>query len=267
MKILLFGRNGQVARRLYQTLLPIAPIIVYGSTDLDLRDFDKLRKCIKTHKPDIIINSAAYTAVDKCESDPNNVFAINSEAVKVIAEEAAKINSWLIHYSSEYVFDGTKTEAYTEHDKPNPLGIYGQSKLAADNYIQSISPKYIILRTSWVFDSYSKNFAKTILTLAQKNDSLRIVDDQIGAPTHASLIANVTSLILYKIITNPSSSDPKKISGVYNLSSNGEVSWCGFAYALIKQVHDMGTPLICRPENVIAISSADYKTPAKRPVH
>ena len=186
MKILLFGKNGQLAYRLYIALLPLGSLIVYGSQELDFRNSDKIRECIRNHNPDVIINAAGYTEVDKAESESDVVFAINAEAVRVIAEEAANINAWLIHYSSEYVFDGTKNGSYTEEDIANPLNIYGKSKIAADEYIQSIAKKYIILRTSWVYDSYGKNFAKTILTLAQRNELLKVVDDQIGAPTNAA---------------------------------------------------------------------------------
>ena len=147
MKILLFGKNGQVARRLYPALLPLGTVIVFGSEELDLRDFDKLREIIRHHKPDVIINAAGYTAVDKAESDAKNAFAINAEAVRVMAEESVAIDAWLIHYSTDYVFDGSKKGAYTEDDIPSPLGVYAQSKLAGDEYIISISPKYIILRT------------------------------------------------------------------------------------------------------------------------
>lgn len=266
MKILLFGKNGQLARRLYLALLPLGEVIVYGSNNLDFQDFDQLKKCIRTHTPQVIVNAAGYTDVDKAESNTDEVFAINSEAVKIIAQEASIVNAWLIHYSTEYVFDGTKNAPYTENDTPNPLNIYARSKMAADNYIQSMCQKHIILRTSWIYDSYGKNFAKTILTLAQKNESLKIVNDQIGAPTNASLIASVTSFIVYKLIIE-SSLLAEPFSGIYNLSATGEVSWCGFAKALIEQTHESGTKLTCLPKNIIPISSEDYKSAAKRPLN
>lgn len=272
MKILLFGKNGQVARRLYPALLPLGTVIVYGSDDLDLRDFDKLRDCIRNHNPDVIINAAGYTEVDRAESESDVAFAINTEAVRVIAEEAANINAWLIHYSSEYVFDGTKNGAYTEEDIANPLNIYGKSKIAADEYIQSITKKYIILRTSWVYDSYGKNFAKTILTLAQKNESLKVVDDQIGAPTNATLIASVTSFIVYRIKCHPDAAflvpqDNANLAGIYNLSTSGEVSWYSFAQALLKEAKNIGAKFTCLSENIIPIPSKDYPTSAKRPMN
>lgn len=265
MKILLFGKNGQVGRRLCTALLPLGKLICLGSNDLDLRDFDKLRAAINSHRPDVIVNAAAYTQVDKAESDVDNAFAINAEAVKIMAEEASNINAWFIHYSTDYVFDGSKNEAYTENDQPNALSVYGKSKLAGDDYISSISSKYLILRTSWVFDSYGKNFPKTILTLAQSKDSIRVIDDQLGAPTHAALIANVTALILYKIMSAPAASG--NLGGIYNLSSTGEVSWYGFAKALIEQAYNTGYELKCLPENILPIETKDYPTPAKRPYH
>lgn len=315
MKILLFGKNGQVARRLYPALLPLGEVIVYGSKELDFKDFDKLRSCIKHHRPDVIVNAAAYTQVDKAESEADIAFAVNAEAVKVIAKEARDSDAWLVHYSTDYIFDGNKNGVYTEEDKPNPLGVYGQSKLVADSYINITCEKYIILRTSWVFDSYGKNFPKTILSLAQKNDSLSIVDDQIGAPTSASLIANVTAMILYRIqclnlhceecVNNNTSlrasvggvaisgdttgiapslmrlpcrhkatpprndviSQNNLISGIYNLTSAGEISWYGFACALIKEAQNLGIPLKCLPQNITPISTRDYPTPAKRPLN
>lgn len=265
MKILLFGKNGQVGRRLYNVLLPLGELVALGSSDLDLRDFDKLRECIRHHKPDVIVNAAGYTDVDKAESDHDSAFAINAEAVRVIAEEVEEIGAWLVHYSTDYVFDGSKNGAYTEDDKPNPLSVYGRSKLAGDEYISSISKLYIILRTSWVFDSYGKNFPKTIMALAKKNDSLRIIDDQVGSPTHASLIANVTAFVLYKIMSL--GTEAKSLRGVYNLSSSEKVSWCGFANALIKAAGEMGCELKCLPENIAPIGTKDYLTPAKRPMN
>ena len=267
MKILLFGKNGQLARRLYISLLPLGEVIVYSSKDLDFRNFEKLKKVIRIHKPDTIINAAGYTDVEGAQSNIDVVFAINSEAVKIIAKEASAINAWLIHYSTEYVFDGTKNGAYTENDIPNPLNVYAESKLVADNHIQSICQKYIILRTSWIYDSYGKNFAKTILALAKKNKFLKVVSDQIGAPTHASLIANVTSFILYRIITGYSSIIAEQLSGIYNLSASGEISWHGFASALIKQAHEFGNKLSCSFENVIPIFSKDYTTAVTRPMN
>lgn len=265
MKILLFGKNGQVGKRLSTVLLPLGELVCFGSNDLDLRDFDKLRECIINHKPNVIVNAAAYTQVDKAELEVDNAFTINALAVKVMAEEAVKINSWLIHYSTDYVFDGSKNGAYTEHDTPNPLSIYGKSKLAGDHHISSICKQYLILRTTWVFDSYGKNFPKTILALAQNKDTLRVIDDQFGAPTHASLIANVTAFILYKIMLSPNAVED--LSGIYNVTASGEISWHGFAYALIKQAHEMGYELNCLTQNIIPIETKDYPTPAKRPYH
>ncbi len=263
MKILLFGKNGQVGRRLLSCLLPIGTVIAYGSNDINFMELEKLRSCIKLHKPDIIINAAAYTNVDKAELEITEAFTINAEAVKVIAEEATAIGALLIHYSSEYVFDGTKSTFYTELDTPNPVNIYGKSKLAGDNYIASIASKYIIFRTSWVYDSYGKNFAKTILTLAKDKDILKIINDQIGAPTNASLIANVTAYILYKLSSNGLTT-VHKYNGIYNLTASGQTSWHGFACELVKFAQSLGIELI-PINNIIPIPTEEYITPATRP--
>lgn len=265
-KILLFGKNSQVGRRLCEKLLPLGHLITFGSKEVDFRDINKLRQCIKTYKPDFIVNCAAYTQVDKAESEIQEVFAINTEAVKVIAEEAERANSWLLHYSSEYVFDGLNREAYKEDDIVKPLNVYGQSKANGDRHIVQISTKYIILRSSWIFDSYGKNFPKTILSLAQKNSFLHVVDDQVGSPTSAVLIASVTSFILYKILTDLPS-ETKNLSGIYNIASSGETSWHKFAYFLIQEAYNLGITLSCLPENVTPISSQHYHTPAKRPLN
>ena len=266
MKILLFGRNGQIARRLYSSLLPLGQVIVCGSDEVDFENFTQLRECIKSHKPDVVINASGYTQVDGAESCAQKTFLINAEAVKVIAEETTRINAWLVHYSTDYVFDGNKKGKYTEDDLANPLNVYGRSKLAGDNYITSISKKHLIFRTSWVFDTYGSNFPKAIFSLARKNQSIRVIDDQIGAPTSASLIANITALALYKILIS-APSEAEGLSGIYNLSATGEVSWYGFAHALLKQAHKMGVKLCCLPENIIPILSQDYHALAKRPIN
>ncbi|GAB4163335.1 MAG: dTDP-4-dehydrorhamnose reductase [Rickettsiaceae bacterium] len=260
MKLLLFGKTGQVARRLYNALLPIGEVICLGREDADFNDFDQLRSSIRLHKPGIIINAVAYTAVDEAESKKELCFLINTEAVKVIADEAEKLNAWLIHYSSDYVFDGKATEPYSEDKVPNPLSIYGKSKADADQYIVENCSKHTILRTSAVFDSYGKNFPKTILKLAKKNNVLKIVSDQISVPTSACLIANVTAFILYKMLS--SSILP---NGIYNIASSEETSWYDFAKYLVKVAYDRGFELRCTPEDVLPISSAEYVLPAKRP--
>lgn len=262
MKILLLGKNGQLARRLLPALLPIGEVFSYGREEVDFKDRETLKKCIQFHNPDAIINAVAYTAVDQAETDAKTSFLVNTEAVKVITDEAIKINACLIHYSSDYVFDGQKKVAYIEKDICNPLSIYGKSKAMADEYIQSFCKRYIIFRTSWVFDTYGNNFPKKILRLAQEKDSLKVVDDQVSAPNNASFIANITALVLHKILYFKEASE---WSGLYHLSASGETSWFGFAHALLKRAVDLKIPLTCQPENLIPISSLEHSLPAQRP--
>jgi len=264
MKILLFGRNGQIARRLYSSLLPLGDVIRCGSSDVDFQDAAKLKEYIKQQQPDIIINAAAYTAVDAAESDSEAAFAINSEAVKIIADAANKCDAWFVHYSTDYVFDGTKNAPYNESDELSPLAVYGKSKADADKYIATNSNKHLIFRVSGVFDSHGNNFPKTILSLAKTKDSLRIINDQVGAPTSASLIAEITALALYKTIH---SADSEKFSGIYNLSCSGVASWYDFAIYLIEQAGKMGAKFTCLPKNIAPIVSSEYPQAASRPLN
>lgn len=265
MKILLFGKNGQLSKRLYQTLLPVGDVTVVGSDTVDFTDLSKLKKYLRDHPVDVIVNAAAYTAVDKAESESQKAFAINAEAVKLLAEAANKNDSLLIHYSSDYVFDGTKVGAYTENDKPNPLNVYGKSKALGDAYIQASGCLHVIMRTTWVFDSHGNNFAKAILARAKKDKVLRVVDDQFGVPTSAAMLANITALVVYQLIDNFLLSE--EWSGIYNVVPSGETSWYGFAGELIKQAQAAGMNLCCLPEDIIPITSAEYPTPAKRPLN
>lgn len=262
MKILLFGKNGQVGKRLHPALLSLGEVTAYGSQDINFLNQNNIITAIKNVKPDIIINAAAYTAVDKAESEEDLAFAINYDAVKTIADEAKAINAWFVHYSTDYVFDGTKGAPYTEDDATCPISVYGRSKAMADQYITQHNPKYLILRTSWVYDSFGKNFPKTILALAQKNDSLRIINDQIGAPTHASLIANTTILMLYHIFNNQ-----LNLSGLYNLVASGHTSWHAFAKTVIQEAINQGAELKCIQQDIIPINTSEYITAATRPKH
>ncbi len=262
MKILLFGKNGQVGRRLHTALLSLGEVTSYGSDDINFLDQNSIIYAIKNIKPDIIINAAAYTAVDKAEAEEDLAFAINYEAVKTIADEAKAINAWFVHYSTDYVFDGAKNSPYTEDDATCPISVYGRSKAMADQYIIQHNTKYLILRTSWVYDSFGKNFPKTILALAQKNESLRIINDQIGSPTHASLIANTTVLMLYHIFNNK-----LNLSGLYNLVSSSHTSWHGFANAVIQEAINQGSKLKCIQQDIIPINTSEYITAATRPGH
>ncbi|MFY9589619.1 dTDP-4-dehydrorhamnose reductase [Rickettsia endosymbiont of Halotydeus destructor] len=264
MKILLFGKNGQVSRRLYITLLPLGKVIAYCSEDVDFRDGNKLRACVKYHNPDIIVNAAAYTAVDKAETDQDNAFLINAEAVRILAEEANKLNAWLIHFSTDYVFDGTKKTSYNEQDEVNPLSIYGKSKAKGDAYIQDIAKNYLILRVSWVYDSYGTSFPKKILSLAKQNKPLKIINDQFGSPNNAIFIANITCLILYRILTTKENA---RFIGLYNLSTIGRTSWFEFAKFLVSQANLIDSDFKFDVSGLQPVSSAEYLTPAPRPAN
>ncbi|RTK94149.1 MAG: dTDP-4-dehydrorhamnose reductase [Rickettsiales bacterium] len=263
MRILLFGKNGQVGWELSSALASLGEVISFGSNEVNFTNIDSIRDCVKRYKPNIIVNAAAYTAVDNAESNQEEAYLINSEAVRVLAEEALHINALFVHYSTDYVFDGQKELPYTEEDLPNPLSVYGKTKLQGDKFIQESGCRYLIFRISWIFCSYEKNFARTILKLAKERDVLKIVNDQIGSPTDAKLVATITSLILYRIINNNDFTN--SVNEIYNLTSAGETSWHGFAFALIQQAQSLGAKLRCAPENVKAITTVEYPLPAKRP--
>jgi len=263
MKILLLGSNGQVGFELARTFLPLGEVIAVNREKVDLSDLEKLRETIQTISPDVIVNAAAYTAVDKAETERVLAFAINAGAVAVLAQEAKKIKALLIHYSTDYVFDGTKDIPYNEKDVTNPLSIYGESKLAGEQEIQQSGVDYLILRTTWVFASRGQNFVKSILRLAAEREELNIVSDQIGAPTSARFIAETTAHILRQ---TQQERDAKTFhSGIYNLTNSGETSWHGFAQKIVELARcekiELKNPVI-NP-----IPTSGYPTPAKRPLN
>lgn len=262
--ILVTGISGQVGFELQQTLSPLARVIGLTRAELDLADAEAIRRVIREVQPSVIVNPAAYTAVDKAESEPEFAFAINGIAPGIMAEEAARLDIPFIHYSTDYVFDGSKTMPYLESDDPNPLGIYGKSKLAGEKAVRAAGGQYAILRTSWVYGPRGKNFLKTILNLAQQRDELKVVADQIGAPTSSRAIANATAVIL--------SQWHKDKAGIYHLTCAGQTSWHGFAQAILRlyQVqHEVRgwPPLRVQAEDVQAISTAEYPTAAPRPAN
>ena len=261
MKILLIGCNGQVGWELKRTLSDLGNLIACGRKELDLNDFELIRGMIGDYKPDIIVNSAAYTAVDKAESDIQLAKRINGDAVKIIAEETEKLGAWLIHYSTDYVFDGAKESPYKESDKTNPLGIYGKTKLAGERAIQESGCHYTVFRTSWVIGRHGNNFIKTILRLAKERESLNVVSDQVGAPTSAHLIAKVTALVVDKIIRN------KWQSGIYHLTSSGQTTWYDVAKFVVMLANEKKMPIKLKDDAINAISSSEYPTAAKRPLN
>ena len=251
MKILLLGRNGQVGWELERSLAPLGEVTSLGRADLDLRDAARIREAVRAAGPDAIVNAAAYTAVDKAESERDAAFAVNAAAPGVLAEEARREGAFLVHYSTDYVFDGAKATPYVEDDATNPLNVYGASKLAGERAIAATGCRHLILRTSWVYGPRGSNFMLTMLRLARERAELRVVDDQVGAPTSSSAIARATASALARAIRSP------ELAGLYHLAAAGETSWCGFARAIFQQA-GVATP-------VVPIRTEEYPTPARRP--
>lgn len=265
MKILLFGKDGQVGWELQRSLSSLGELIPVGSDDVDFRNDGGLRACLREHQPDIIVNAAAYTAVDKAESEVEEAHCINAEAVGVLAEEAARLGAWLVHYSTDYVFDGTKPAPYRESDPTNPLSAYGRSKRDGEQRIQKIHARHLIFRTSWVYAARGSNFAKTILRLAQERDEMdgiNVVADQHGAPTSAELVADVTALVLHRMCFN---SDHEHLAGTYHVAAGGSTTWHGYARYVLELAQQNGIALTLSADQIRPIASQDYPLPAVRP--
>ena len=256
LKILISGKTGQVAIELQKHLAGLGQLIVLGRDELDLSKPEQIRAQVRAHQPDLIINAAAHTAVDLAESEPELAFAINGIAPGVFAEEAAALGIPLIHYSTDYVFDGNKPAPYTEDDTPNPLGVYGKSKLAGERAIAATGAEHLILRTSWVYSTHGKNFLLTMQRLLQERPELRVVADQIGAPTWAGTIARSTRLLIERWQAAEAGA-----WGVYHLTAQGETSWFGFTQAIAEHLSAQGKP--CATLEPIPASA--YPTPAARP--
>jgi len=256
MRILVLGRHGQVGAALTQSMQGLGELIALDRAQLDLSNPDAIRTALRELQPQMIINAAAYTAVDAAESDEATAFQVNAEAPRVIAEESERLGAALIHYSTDYVFDGGKQGSWLEDDAPAPLSVYGRSKLAGEQAITDVGGSHLILRTSWVYGLHGKNFLLTMLKLAETRDELAIVDDQIGAPTWAVTIADATAAI---IRDSGESAQLAALSGIYHLCAGGHTSWFGFAQAIFAHASIERKPKL-RP-----ITTAEYPTPAKRP--
>jgi len=258
--ILLTGKNGQVGWELQRTLAPLGKVIALDAEDLDLADAGAIRRKVREIRPRIIVNPAAYTAVDKAEAEAELAMAINGIAPGVFAEEARAHDALLVHYSTDYVFDGSKQGAYVEDDAPNPLNVYGSSKLAGEQAVRAAGCRHLILRTSWVYGARGKNFLLTMLKLAQERSELRIVDDQIGAPTWSRTLGEITAQILAQLYQPgcEAGADDARY-GTYHLTSTGAVSWYGFTAEILRQANVQPAPVL-HP-----ISAQDYPTPAVRP--
>ncbi|MDP3539503.1 MAG: dTDP-4-dehydrorhamnose reductase [Azonexus sp.] len=266
MTILLLGKDGQVGWQLQRSLAPHGQVVACGRNECDLSDLDQVRSLVRETKPSVIVNATAYTAVDKAESEAELAHRINAEAPSVLAEEAAALGALLVHYSTDYVYDGTKATPYVETDPTNPQSVYGLSKLAGEEAIRAVAGKSLIFRTSWVFGARGSNFVKTILRLAREKESLNVVADQFGSPTPAALIATVTGVVLAMLRCGQRLE--KGENRLYHLAAAHPVSWCEFARTIVGLAGAMpGFDLRLKPEEVRAIATAEYRTPARRPAN
>jgi dTDP-4-dehydrorhamnose reductase len=262
-RILLLGANGQVGWELQRSLAPLGELVACTRADADLAQPAQLQQLVERLTPDIIVNAAAYTAVDKAESDEATARQVNAASVGLLAELAVQQNAWLVHYSTDYVFDGTATRPYIETDKTRPMNVYGQTKLEGENAIRATGCQHLIFRTSWVYAARGNNFAKTMLRLAAERDRLNVVADQIGAPTSAELIADVTALVLAQIGHDDQLA--KRASGVYHLVAAGEISWHAYAQHVIAYASQHGRRLKASASQVEPITTDDYPTATRRP--
>lgn len=265
MKILLLGKDGQVGWELQRALAPLGELRACGRAEADFSDPESLRGLVRAFAPDIIVNAAAYTAVDKAESDVAAAHACNAVAPGVLAEEAAASGAWLVHYSTDYVFDGAKEGAWLETDAVNPLSVYGRTKHEGEERIRASGASHLILRTSWVFAARGGNFAKTMLRLAKERETLNVVADQHGAPTGAELLADCTALALQRIAL--SGTDARALSGTYHLAASGSTTWYAYARHVLAQAQAHGAVLRVSPEAVQPIASSAFPTPATRPAN
>jgi len=261
-RVLVTGADGQVGRALISQFANTAELIACNRQTLDLSNTDQIRARIREARPDIIINAGAYTAVDRAETERDLAMSINEQAPGVLAEEAKQTGALLIHYSTDYVFDGSKPGPWLEDDRTNPLSVYGASKLAGEEAIRAIGGPYLIFRTSWVYAPEGKNFVLTMLRLGRERDSLNVVDDQIGAPTTAAELARATHEITTGILNSKFGPQPSW-AGTYHMTCSGSVSWCGFARAIFERPELLSG----KKPTVNPIKTSEYPTPAKRPLN
>ena len=263
MKILLFGKGGQVGWELQRSLAPLGEVVAldHDSTDYcgNFSNPAGLLDTVRDVKPDIIVNAAAHTAVDKAESEPDLVRTLNATAPGLLAQEAQRLGAWLVHYSTDYVFDGSGERAWCETDTPAPLSVYGQTKFEGEQLIQAACQRHLVFRTSWVYAARGGNFARTMLRLAQERDRLTVIDDQIGAPTGAELLADVTAHALRQVMRRPED------AGLYHLVASGETSWWGYATHVLAQAQRLQPGLQIKASEVLAVPSSAFATAARRP--
>jgi dTDP-4-dehydrorhamnose reductase len=263
MKILLFGKGGQVGWELQRSLAPLGELVAldFDSTDFcgDFSNPAGLAETVRQVAPDVIVNAAAHTAVDKAESEPELAHALNAVAPGVLAEEAQRLGAWLVHYSTDYVFDGSGDVPWRETDPPNPINVYGRTKLEGEVRIRSASTRHLIFRTSWVYGARGGNFAKTMLRLAAERDRLTVIDDQVGSPTGADLLADVTAHAIRQALAT------HDFAGLYHLAARGETSWHRYAQMVIEHARSAGVALMATAQTIEPVRSTSFPTPARRP--
>jgi len=263
-RLLLLGKTGQVGFELERALAPLGDVIALARSQADLSRPETLGAVVRAHRPTCIVNAAAHTAVDQAEQEEALALRINGEAPGVLAEEAKRCGALLVHYSTDYVFDGSRSEAYREDDPPAPLNAYGRTKLAGERAIQAAGGLHLIFRTSWVYGARGRNFYLTMRRLLRERPELRIVDDQVGAPTWSRAIAQATAQVLAQVLGPRPVLAPAAVSGLYHMTAAGETSWYGFAQAILAlHAPPPGTP----PPRLVPIPARDYPTPARRPLH
>ena len=270
MKILLFGKGGQVGWELQRSLAPLGELIAldFDSTDYcgDFTNLAGLAETVRAIKPDVIVNSGAHTAVDKAEGEPELVRTINALAPGALATVAAEIGAWLVHYSTDYVFDGSGSAPWVESDKPAPLSVYGRTKLEGEQLIQASGCKHLIFRTSWVYAARGGNFAKTMLKLAQERDVLKVINDQIGAPTSAELLADVTAHAIRQVRAQPAK-EQTDLTGIYHLVAGGQTSWFEYANEVIAHVERSQSAIKIVAKKVESVPTTAFPTAARRPLN
>lgn len=267
MKILLLGGNGQVGWQLRRSLAAVGTVIAPAPRrdgGPDVADPDSLRATLRAAQPELIVNAAAYTAVDQAEDEPDAAYALNAGACDILAAEAQRSGAWVVHYSSDYVYDGSGDQPRDETAATGPLGVYGASKLAGDQALTAGCQRHLILRTSWVYDTWGANFLKTILRAAARRPALSVVDDQWGAPTRAALIADVTAHVVRRLRHDPAAGG---LAGLYHLAAQGATTWHGYARLAVTHAQACGIPLQAGADQVQPVPSASYPTKAARPAN
>lgn len=264
MRILLIGKHGQVGFELQRALAPLGTVHAADYIECDLVDTSAIRALVRSCHPDLIVNAAAYTAVDKAESEPALAYAVNAVAPGILGEESVKVGAWVVHYSTDYVFDGRKVGIYTEEDPTNPLSVYGRTKRDGEIALQQSGARHLTFRTSWAVGVHGGNFTKTILRLALEREQLNVVADQYGAPTSAALLADVTAQLVRQVQREGRDAFP---FGSYHLVAGGETTWCEYARFVVSEARAAGRALKLAPDNIRGIPSSEYPMAATRPTN